>query len=113
MDSVIQKDKYCFRCGTRQNLHSHHIFNGASRKKSEEDGLKIWLCASCHELTHKKIEVMNFYKKLGERYYIANIGGFKEYMKRYKKNYLDEEEIYQAETDRTLRDIERGKNAIR
>lgn len=109
MKSRIQKEKRCLVCGATQPLHEHHIFNSSNRSKAEADGLKIYLCAYCHQYTHLHKEQLNFFKKLGERYFLENIGSFEEYMHRYRVNYLDQEEIDECELNR----IEGKKDAIR
>lgn len=49
MESIIQSSKECFVCGTKSNLHCHHIFFGTYRRKvSEDNGLKIYLCINHH-----------------------------------------------------------------
>lgn len=55
MDSIIQTEKRCMLCGDCQEygfnrLEDHHVFFGtANRKKSEQYGLKVWLCGhKCH-----------------------------------------------------------------
>lgn len=48
MRSVLQENKECFVCGTTYNLHCHHIYNGAYRRRSEYYGLKVWLCFEHH-----------------------------------------------------------------
>lgn len=48
MDSIIQNKKECFLCGTTKNLHCHHIYMGANRKVSEDNGFKVWLCGHHH-----------------------------------------------------------------
>lgn len=53
LDSIIQQDKECYICGTTQGLHSHHIFFGKNRTKSEQYGLKVWLCGYHHNLGGK------------------------------------------------------------
>ena len=41
--------KTCFLCGRTAYTERHHIFSGtANRKLSEEDGLVVDLCHSCH-----------------------------------------------------------------
>lgn len=56
MNSIIQDEKYCFMCGTTNNLHCHHIFGGtANRKLSEAYGLKIMLCAKHHNMSNEGI----------------------------------------------------------
>lgn len=59
MKSIIQQEKdTCFICVLEGNFrtygkgqrHNHHIFYGsANRRKSEEWGLKVWLCYEHHE----------------------------------------------------------------
>lgn len=52
MNSVVQDKKCCWICGTEQNLHDHHIFHGTSnRKNSEKYGMKVWLCATHHNMS--------------------------------------------------------------
>ena len=58
MKSILQSEKECFVCHTTQNLHEHHVCEGGTngnRKKSEEFGLKIWLCARHHNMSNEGI----------------------------------------------------------
>ncbi len=49
MKSILQNEKKCLVCGTTQGLHEHHVFSGiANRKKSEQHGMKVWLCVKHH-----------------------------------------------------------------
>ena len=60
MRGIIQSVKECFLCqvmysqNNPYNLEEHHIFKGRNRKKSEEYGLKVWLCRQHHEEVHGK-----------------------------------------------------------
>lgn len=92
--SIIQKDKECFVCMKKNNLHLHHIMFGKNRKKSDEDGLVIYLCYEDHEGTNgvhgKKGHDFDLQlKKIGEKawleYYNKTIEDF---IKRYGKNYI-------------------------
>lgn len=62
MKSILQKNKECYICGRTNNLHEHHVIHGtANRKKSEEQGLKVWLCVDHHTgtegvHTHKELD---------------------------------------------------------
>lgn len=48
MQTILQKEKRCFRCGTPY-VEDHHVFFGtANRKLSEKYGLKLWLCPKHH-----------------------------------------------------------------
>lgn len=55
MKSIIQKDREtCFICGRNASadyygLDEHHVYFGANHKKSEQYGLKIYICHNnCH-----------------------------------------------------------------
>ena len=56
MKSVFQKRKACFFCNAEKGLHSHHIFEGtANRRKSEQYGFKLWLCAPHHNMSKEGV----------------------------------------------------------
>lgn len=97
MKSVIQTKKECYLCrvmlaeeNTRQ-LESHHIFGGsANRRKSEADGLKVWLCHEHHQGNdgvHFNPVLMEFLKKRGQLKY-EETHTREEFIKRYGRNYL-------------------------
>lgn len=46
--SIISEEKRCYMCGSMRWLECHHIFEGYNRKKSEQYGLKVYLCHYCH-----------------------------------------------------------------
>ena len=46
--SILQDNKECYICGGCQWLECHHVYGGANRKKSEQYGLKVWLCHNHH-----------------------------------------------------------------
>lgn len=94
MESIIQKEKECFICKNIYNLHSHHIFGGvANRKLSEQDGMKVWLCAPHHNMSDAGI---HFDKNLDLR--VKRVAQLKwqeyygktedDFRKRYGKSYL-------------------------
>lgn len=58
--SILQNEKRCFLCnrnGAEDRLEEHHIFFGiANRAKSEEYGLKVYLCGiRCHRLGKESV----------------------------------------------------------
>lgn len=76
MNTIIQKRKRCFKCGTPY-VEDHHIFFGtANRKLSEKYGLKLWLCPKHHrtgpEAPHRNREVDLEYKELGQMVFEEN-----------------------------------------
>ena len=49
MKSIIQRERACYLCGRETGLEKHHVFAGtANRRISEQNGLWVWLCHSCH-----------------------------------------------------------------
>ena len=92
MKSIIQSNKECFVCKTTAGLHEHHVFGGtANRKKSEEYGMKVWLCGYHHNLSNngvhfdKKLdlEVKRIAQNIFEKEY-----GSEMFMRVFGKNYL-------------------------
>lgn len=51
MNSLLQEEKECFICGKTTGLHKHHIYGGANRKKSEENGFWVWLAPEWHNMS--------------------------------------------------------------
>ena len=50
MKSILQEDKKCFICGSHY-VHDHHVYFGANRKASENNGFKVYLCPAHHNLS--------------------------------------------------------------
>ena len=93
MKSIIQTKKECYVCKSKNNLHEHHIFFGKNRKKSEEDGMKVYLCYAHHEGTdgvHGKngSQLDKELKYIAERVWISNYGDIQKFIIRYGRNYL-------------------------
>ena len=77
----------CYLCGATYPLHDHHCLSGNMRKKCEQDGLKVWLCASCHRLVHDKYENLLVLKKKAQEKY-EETHTRQEFIDRYGRNYL-------------------------
>lgn len=94
MATKLQEDiEICAVCGKRitNGRDKHHLLNGtAFRKKSEEDGLYVYLHHCCHMWLHGKPMSMRTFKKRAQRYYEENIGTREQFIKRYGKNYLED-----------------------
>ena len=96
MKSIMQDEKICYRCGTTIGLEKHHIFYGsANRRLSEEDGCFIYLCRQHHTGmggVHYNPKVDATIKERCERKYCEVYGkSIADFVKRYGKNYIDEE----------------------
>ena len=93
MESIIQKEKECYFCGTTQNLHLHHIFSGtANRKQSTKYKCVCYLCANHHNMSsesvHQKWE-MNLALKIIAQKKFEEVHGTREDFRRiFGKSYL-------------------------
>ena len=93
MKTVLQHYKKCFVCDTTFDLHSHHIFFGTSnRKKSEEYGFKVWLCARHHNMSNEGVHfnkaLDNKLKIFAQEYFENNIGTREDFRREFRKSYL-------------------------
>ena len=91
MDSIINKNKRCYLCGSENWIESHHIFNGADRKKSEKYGLKVYLCHNCHNEppngVHHNAENNRALKEIGQRAFEEKFSALS-FIKIFGRNYL-------------------------
>lgn len=91
--SVISNEQECYRCHTRYNLHRHHIFSTAYRKKAEELGYWVYLCVDCHtgsrgvHTTHEGKLYWDELKRIAQRKYEEN-GTREDFIKTFGRNYL-------------------------
>lgn len=109
MRSVIQTNKnQCYWCRKEMaHLDNHHIFNGAYKKKSEEDGMIVYLCRNCHRELHDNYVPKRNYKKEiiyrpdgleycnelevkqnAQTIWMSMYGNEEDFIKRYGKSYL-------------------------
>lgn len=72
--SVIQAERECFICGRTEPLHRHHCIEGSYRKKSEEYGLTVYLCAECHMRAHEHEAMMQFLRKTAQKKAMEHYG---------------------------------------
>lgn len=92
MKSIIQGDKeICYLCGKYGAKHEHHIFNGtANRKKSEEDGMKVYLHPVCHDWIHcHELSDLNLKAKAQKIWQDHYKKSKQEFIDRYGKSYID------------------------
>lgn len=70
--------------------HTHHCLFGNNRKHSDEDGLTIPLCYSCHERLHVHDNdlALKWMRIAESAWLMKNNFDYEEYRTRYGKNYL-------------------------
>lgn len=55
MESLLSNNKVCYICGTTFNLHKHHVYGGANRKRSDREGCWCYLCAPHHNMSERGV----------------------------------------------------------
>jgi hypothetical protein len=67
MESIINTEKSCYKCGNTDWVECHHIFGGtANRKLSEKYGLKVYLCKEHHMEAHEGGELTKMLHQIGQ-----------------------------------------------
>ena len=88
----------CFLCDCWDELETHHIFQGALRKKADKYNLTVKLCRGCHqysqESAHRDREIRTYLRKYAQAKAMREQGWTKEqFIIEFGKNYLSDEEI--------------------
>lgn len=78
----------CYLCGSKATELHHIFFGGKHRDLSEEYGLKVPLCRSCHNMAHKYREVNYMLKEIGQRTFEEKIGTREEFKAIFGQNFL-------------------------
>lgn len=94
----MQEEKECYLCRkfydmpNYQGLECHHIFGGANRTRSDQDGMTVWLCQRHHNTepdgVHFNKKYMDILRQDGQKTWEKIHGGRYDFMRRYGKNYL-------------------------
>lgn len=98
MKSILQEKKECYLCRYMYNsqrlhgLESHHMIPGtANRRKSEQYGLKVWLCQEHHRngvmAVHQNKALMDTLKTIAQREFEKKYS-HENWMKEFGKNYM-------------------------
>ena len=90
--SIISNERECYICHTQRDLQRHHIFGGPNRRRSDDDGLWIYLCVDHHtgnHGVHRDFGLALEIKQMGERAWIERYGKTREeFIRDYGKNFL-------------------------
>lgn len=81
----------CWLCQkTNVPTECHHVFNGnPNRKRSEQYGLKIYLCDSCHKKIHADQELDDAVKAFMQEHAMMHYGWeVEDFSKIFGKNYI-------------------------
>ena len=98
MKSILEKPgvDWCYLCGKRGYLETHHVIGGnPGRKLSERYGLKVHLCYECHRGPSgvhvdkgKRRKLQSEGQRAFETYYPE-----KPWMEIFGRNYREEDEV--------------------
>ena len=88
----------CFLCGNYEDLETHHIFQGALRKKATKYKLTVRICPWCHQYdadsAHRSYEVRKYLRKWAQMKAMREQGwSVEQFVIEFGRNYLDEDEI--------------------
>lgn len=91
--SLMQNEKKCYVCETKQNIHIHEVYFGKNRQKSIEDGCCVYLCGKHHnqsnEGVHFNHELDMKLKREMETTWLKHYNKtINEFIERYGRNYL-------------------------
>lgn len=87
-----QKD-VCYICRRYGQTENHHIFGGANRKRSDKDGLTVYLCHWCHNEAPNGVHFNKDrnirLRQKGQKAWMEHYGKtIEDFIKEYGRNYL-------------------------
>ena len=93
MRSIVSIDKQCWVCGSRENLHKHHIYYGVSnRPLSEKYGCVVYLCYYHHNGSNEGVHFNHMLdlllKKHCQRAWEKKYGDREAFRKIFGRSYL-------------------------
>lgn len=86
--SVFTADDRCFVCGSTYLLTWNEIYRGKNRPNSMKDGFCLRMCLTCHRKYQDDVAFNDFWHRKAQLYYEQNIGDRKQFLARYRRNYL-------------------------
>lgn len=88
--SVFSEDtEKCYLCGSTYKLTWHEIYSGKNRQNSMKNGLCLRLCLNCHSKEQEDSQFNDYWHKQGQLYWEENIGSREEFIKVFRRNYLE------------------------
>ena len=93
LTSLLSDNKVCYICGTTFNLHKHHVFGGANRKRSDREGCWCYLCAPHHNMSDKGVHFdrkadLKLKRECQTRWMERNGKTIEDFIEAYGKSYI-------------------------
>lgn len=86
--SVFTAEDKCFVCGSTYLLTWNEIYRGKNRINSMKDGFCLRMCLTCHGKYQDDVAFNEFWHRKAQLFYESNIGSRKQFLARYRRNYL-------------------------
>ena len=87
--SVFTDDlEHCYLCDKKKN-DLHEIFGGRNRINSIKYNFVLPLCRECHSSNQNNAIFNDYWHKQGQLYWEKNIGSREEFIKVFRRNYLE------------------------
>jgi uncharacterized phage-associated protein len=67
----------------------HEIYSGKNRQNSMKNGLCLRLCLNCHSKEQEDSQFNDYWRKQGQLYWEENTGSREEFIKVFRRNYLE------------------------
>lgn len=88
--SVFSNDtERCYLCDSTYKLTWHEIYSGKNRQNSMKNGLCLRLCLNCHSKEQEDSQFNDYWRKQGQLYWEENTGSREEFIKVFRRNYLE------------------------
>lgn len=78
----------CYLCGRKKD-DLHEIYAGSNRQNSMRYGFVLPLCRECHYLNQNNPFFNEYWRKQGQEYFECEIGTREEFLRVFKRNYLE------------------------
>lgn len=78
----------CYLCGKKKN-DLHEVFGGRNRINSIKYNFILPLCRECHSSNQNNPIFNDYWHKQGQLYWEENIGSREEFIKVFRRNYLE------------------------
>ncbi len=87
--SIFTEDlEHCYLCGKKKN-DLHEVFGGRNRINSIKYNFILPLCRECHSSNQNNVIFNDYWHKQGQLYWEENIGSREEFIKAFRRNYLE------------------------
>lgn len=92
-EKCIMPKSYFYRTERFEGSHKHHIFGGANRQLSDEDGLVVFLTPEMHNMSKRGVHFnkhfAEYLKRVGQKTWMEYYGKTKEdFIKRYGRSWI-------------------------